>query len=373
MKILLVDRDYLPERVDGPHAHSHALARELAGRGHRVSALFSVRDPARDDGELRRGQLDLVRTIEVAHRREYADPREEWLEPRARKLFAQLLAEERPEIVHFLHLATWGAACMHVARAQGCAALYSAHDLHLLCANTRAMTDAGRLCLGGTGSLRPDCGECVGRDRVAAGERRRYHVDMLRRAQRVICPTQFVADVLRRNGLVQAEQIEVLAHGVTVAAAEPREREAGAALRVGFIGGDRSAEGAHVLAAALRTLGDAPIEMHRSGGTPDFYAGIDVLALPSLWYETAPLAIAEAFAHGVPVIATKLGGMAESVRDGVDGLLVARDDPAALASALRRVASEPGLLERLAQGIGAVPTIAATAERVEQLYVACRA
>jgi glycosyltransferase involved in cell wall biosynthesis len=291
---------------------------------------------------------------------------------------------------------------MHVARAQGCGVLYTAHDFHLLCANGRAITDGGRLCLGGTGSFRPDCSECVGRDRVAASERRRYHVDMLRRAQRVICPTQFTADVLRRNGLGQLEQLEVLAPGVAAVETGLRTREAGAPLRVGFVGQIHPAQGVHLLVDALDRVRDVALELHVYGepeGPPEYaaklracadprvrfhgrfepgaasrlFSGLDVLAMPSLWYESAPLALAEAFAHGVPVIATKLGGMAESVRDGADGLLVARDDPQALASALRRLATEPGLLERLAQGIAAVPAIAATAERVEQLYVACRA
>ena len=46
----------------------------------------------------------------------------------------------------------------------------------------------------------------------------------------------------------------------------------------------------------------------------------DWVVMPSVWWENAPLVIAEAHAHGRPVICSNIGGMAESVRHGVDGL-----------------------------------------------------
>ena len=78
--------------------------------------------------------------------------------------------------------------------------------------------------------------------------------------------------------------------------------------------------------------------------------GFDVLVVPSVWYENAPLVISEARATGIPVVASRLGGMAEMVRDGVDGLLFAPGDDRALAAALRRLATEEGLLDRLREG-----------------------
>ena len=58
-----------------------------------------------------------------------------------------------------------------------------------------------------------------------------------------------------------------------------------------------------------------------------------------------------AFHFGRPVMTTDVGGLAEAVPDGVAGLVVPPDDPTALADALVRFASEPGLAERLAEGV----------------------
>ena len=97
-------------------------------------------------------------------------------------------------------------------------------------------------------------------------------------------------------------------------------------------------------------------------------AEIDVLVVPSIWYENAPLVIQEAFAAGVPVIASNLGGMAEAVAHEVNGLLFERGDSNDLARQIKRIADEPGLLPQLKAGIPAIKPIDEEAEQLEQIY-----
>jgi len=75
------------------------------------------------------------------------------------------------------------------------------------------------------------------------------------------------------------------------------------------------------------------------------------VVVPSIWFENAPLVVLEAFRHGRPVICSDAGGMAELVRDGVDGLHAPIGDAEGWAAVLRRAAEEPGLWERLAAAI----------------------
>jgi glycosyltransferase involved in cell wall biosynthesis len=97
-------------------------------------------------------------------------------------------------------------------------------------------------------------------------------------------------------------------------------------------------------------------------------AGIDVLVVPSRWYENAPGVIFEAFAAGLPVVATNLGGMSEFVRHGENGLLFPLNDAEELTRLLRRLAEEPGLLGRLKSGVPPVKTVGEYAGELEELY-----
>lgn len=67
---------------------------------------------------------------------------------------------------------------------------------------------------------------------------------------------------------------------------------------------------------------------------PRLYAGCDVYCAPSLGGETLGIVLLEAMASGTPVVASRIPGYDETVRDGVDGILVPPDEPEALASAL---------------------------------------
>lgn len=103
-----------------------------------------------------------------------------------------------------------------------------------------------------------------------------------------------------------------------------------------------------------RTLAElaegAPVTFHGrfdNARLSEVYAEIDVLVVPSVWYENSPITIHEAFLTETPVLASAIGGMAEFVRDGVDGLHFAVGDPHDLAAKMERLISEDGLLETL--------------------------
>lgn len=79
-----------------------------------------------------------------------------------------------------------------------------------------------------------------------------------------------------------------------------------------------------------------------------YAAGVDVMALPCCVApdgdrDGVPVALMEAMARAVPVVTTAVGGIGELVKDGHTGLLVPPDDPAAVRSALARLALEPDL------------------------------
>ena len=78
-----------------------------------------------------------------------------------------------------------------------------------------------------------------------------------------------------------------------------------------------------------------------------FYRGARMLVVPSLWFETFAIVAAEAMAHGVPVIASDIGALADTVQRDRTGLLVSPGNSHAMADAMTRLWHDADLCRRL--------------------------
>ena len=104
-------------------------------------------------------------------------------------------------------------------------------------------------------------------------------------------------------------------------------------------------------AAELRRLaGDDPRIRFEpavpSAEIPAVLGDLDALLSPSLWFENGPTIALEAMAVGTPVIATRVGNLAEMIEDGVNGRLVEAGDVAELTAALLEAATQSGVDHR---------------------------
>ena len=123
------------------------------------------------------------------------------------------------------------------------------------------------------------------------------------------------------------------------------------------------------IAARVRFLG--PLD---TGELKDFYARIHALVVPSVWEEPAGLVLVEGALAGVPLVASRVGGIPEIVRDPEEALLCPPGDPAALAAALRRTLTDPeeaskrvGRARERAQGFRIGPYLKAMDEFIEKV------
>jgi glycosyltransferase involved in cell wall biosynthesis len=111
------------------------------------------------------------------------------------------------------------------------------------------------------------------------------------------------------------------------------------------------------LGKSVRTYGSyAPEEMN------GLLSRVDFVVAPSTWWENSPMVIQEAFANGVPVICSNIGGMAEKVTDGVNGLHFRVNDSRDLAATIETAVTTADLRQKLAAGIKKPPTLRDTAE-----------
>ena len=95
---------------------------------------------------------------------------------------------------------------------------------------------------------------------------------------------------------------------------------------------------------------------------------IDAMIIPSTWWENSPVVIQEAFTNGKPVICSNIGGMAEKITHGVNGLHFEVSRPASLAEVLADLATHPEKLAALTLGVRPPPTAQEVLEQHLELY-----
>lgn len=226
----------------------------------------------------------------------------------------------------------------------------------------------------------------------------------LGRASAVLAPSRFLQAMYERNGYA-GPPIRHVPYGVDpgrfeVAAAPRPEASPPAELRLGYVGSITPHKGLHTVLPVLRQLDGARgwrLDVHGDLATHPEYgervrelagdddrirfhgafasarlgevlATLDALVVPSLWYENTPFVVLEALWFGLPVIATDLGGIAEVVEHGRNGLLFRPGDDDGLAGAVRRLLDDPALAARLGADPGKPRTLAACVDELLAIY-----
>ncbi len=201
--------------------------------------------------------------------------------------------------------------------------------------------------------------------------------DALRHVETFLAPSQFLRDRFVASGMIPPDRIEWSRYGQEVSRFPHVAKVPSARLRVGYLGTVSAYKGLGVFVEALESLSSFPIEGRIHGALeifPDYVsylretvrnpnihlmgrfdnkdvarllAEIDVLVVPSLWWENAPLTIHEAFLARVPVVCSDIGGMRELVTHGKNGLHFVVGDASDLARKLLSLATDQEFLKKL--------------------------
>ncbi len=407
MRILHLVHQYLPDRVGGTELYTQWTSQALARRGHQV-AVFYRRSAVGQGLEERRDEAG-VRIWAAWHGE--ADPNRRFLAVFGERIlqtaFEAVLDASQPEVVHVEHLMGLPIGLVDAVRRRGLPFVITLWDFWWVCANAQLLTNySQQICDGPAAYL--NCARCAA---ARAGHAQLWPAwsplagllacrnHLLRRAMaaahRLIAPTGFVQRWYQEYG-VDAGKLIVLPPGLEDCPAVPRAPSSGRPLRIAYIGGLSWQKGVHVLVEAFGRLGGgaelwiggdetadpAYVGRLRTAGGPGVrflgrlsrdqvwttLAQVDLVAVPTLWYETFSFIVSEAFTAGVPVIASRLGPLADRVRHDVDGLLVPAGDVEAWRAALRQIIDDPAYLERLRGGIQRPMSLTQHIDHLSEVY-----
>jgi glycosyltransferase involved in cell wall biosynthesis len=413
MRILHIVHQYPPDHVAGTELYTRWLAQSQVAMGHDVIVFTALNraEPTATEPSLEDGVRIYRRAVGV--RNSTTVFLHTFYQPGLAGDFATVLAEEKPDIVHIEHLMGLPVAIGQTLRESGVPYVIFLHDYWYGCANGQLLTNDTQTICAGPDVRYHNCGRCaVARAGlrlpgqmlapiVAPLMRRRneFLADIFSGAARIIAPNEFVRNVYWQMGLV-TERMTVIPMGVESPPAGDRydrvERSEG--LRLGYIGSISPQKGVHCLVEAVNGLPEEGVSLDIYGDLSVFVdyagqlqqnathpgisfggrldrarvwevlAGIDALVFPTLWYEASPFIVREAFAAGVPVIASNIGAPATMIRNGIDGLLFPPGDVASLHSILLRLMAQPEELAEWRRNIVPPPTLFEHAAAIESFY-----
>ncbi|MEQ8813864.1 MAG: glycosyltransferase family 4 protein [Thalassobaculum sp.] len=319
----------------------------------------------------------------------------------------ELLRTIRPDVVHLHHFLGFGSEILPFVRRclPDAVVVLTVHDFYFACHHDGIMVkfDSTRLC---HRSGADACHGCF--PQIPAGSFKLRELNIkhhLAALDHLVAPSTLMRDRLIDWGIAP-DRVSVIRNGRDLDPRVPARRLRNGERRTRFaiLGNVSPAKGQKVALQAVRLLladgfRDVELAIHGAphfqtddfkadingliascdgharllggydqGDLPDRLAGADWTVMPSMWWENAPLVLDEAFHHGRPPICSAVGGMAERVRDGVDGLHFTVGDPRALADRMREAVEDASLWENLRGQAPDTRDAAACAAEYESLF-----
>lgn len=291
-----------------------------------------------------------------------------------------LQKQKRCDLVHIAHpmrLSSFARAAMQL----GIPYVLTLTDFWLICPKVTLQTSSGSLCVGPEGGTvcRELCPE-LRSEFVRA--RLRMAKEILLGAKAIVSPSRFLASIFKKE--IPDLNIQVIPHGMNLQFLKPnlKRYKNGDRIVFGYCGALAPHKGVHLLLKAFRNLDPMSAELKVYGSCfheTDYFQllqeiagqddrirfcgtygeaevgeilhGIDVIVVPSVWYENYPLVLHEASACNVPVIASNIGGMAEKIKDSITGFTFQAGHESDLKSKLKQIVENPEALNEIKQNL----------------------
>lgn len=398
----------MPEYVGGTELDTWEIASAMRDRGHQVSIVH--RAPGRVGWSRTEREGIAVHRLAGGAMTANALFAATFGHPRLSRAFRLALADAMPDIVHIQHLRGLPIRVVSHLRAQAVRTVLTFHDFWFVCPNAQLIDNAtGQVCT--TPGQPLHCARCaLARAGLPAAlpaalpiaplmaVRNHALRNVAEWADRILVYSDFMRRWFTDYGF-PSTRLQMVPRGIVAPVTLPprrRRRDMGRT-RFVYIGGLAWQKGVHTLveafnglpenaelviagdetqdpryAAQLRTLARHPgINFVGRLDRPAVWQALvdaDAVAVPSLWYETYSLLTREAFAAGVPVIASAHGVLADAVVHGVDGLLVPPGDVAAWRAAMAEFVESESLRAALKAHVTPPPTTDAFFDNLESIY-----
>lgn len=411
MHILYVVHQFFPNHYTGTERLVLNLSKQMQRCGHRVTVLTYGITDSEGYEELsgfmvRHYQFQGVPVISIRHK--IIDNLIDFtiIDDDMALFLETLFAGEEIDIMHICHMMRVGSV-IRIAEKKAIPVILTLTDFWLICPRGIAINQSGGLC-----DCSADGKKCL--DACYPGSYWRSLIqdrysqahEVISSVDTVVSATNFLKNMFQNKGF--AREIKRIPFGKDYlnVRINTRTYDDNSQITIGYLSSLHGHKGAHLLIEAFMQVNPSNIQLRIYGDTssnkeyfevltriaggdpriefagkydyesmPDILENVDVVAVPSLWWENSPLVLLRSLVHNVPAIVSDLGGLTEVISDGKNGFTFSvgysdslSKNAHSLSSVIRRLSDNPRLLNDLKANIIPPPHIEEEAFTYENLF-----
>lgn len=374
MKVCIITNTFSPDLIGGSNIYTNTIVRELHNRNYEIVVIAA--SPHKKDS------IKIYNSIKIYyfHPLNISTCSEIGKETLLKQALwtildiynhysyikiIQILRKENPDIVHLHTPLDITLSAFDAVKKMKLPLIFTAHDYLLLCRKVLLLHDSGEICT--SGNINKFCNFY----RILAKKIVDNNTDV------VIFPSQFIYDVFMENGFFKKTKKIILPYPIRLNNVNNYKNHSdinNQSLNILYVGSLTKHKGIQILIEAVKQIkkdnirlmivgsGRYSTKLKNLAGADKritFYGKIcnediencynqsDVLVVPSVWNEVFGIVILEAFRARIPVIASRIGGITEVVKNNYNGFLFESGDIYQLKQILENVLENPRLLVEL--------------------------
>lgn len=403
MRILFIVHQFFPKWYTGTERFVLNLAKQLQKMGHYVEVLtYGFEDldefSFQNGVMVKRYKYQDISVISVRH---YEIPNNDSfvldiytaeLEP----MLNDIIKKGKYDVIHVAHPLRLASAIKVSARA-GIPIVLTLTDFWLICPRVISVTSKGELCRNSEGGIR--CiHDCFGDSYKNKLINRRFAIsDIIKNTDCMVAATNSLKQIFEENYPELTLSLVRFGEDYSDVVPNLRKYSKDSLITLGFLSTLQPLKGAHILLEAFKKANSDNIRIkvyghhfyneeyyknltknyedivefcgeYRYEDMPIILNDIDMIVIPSLWWENSPLVLLRALAHNVPAIVSDLGGMTEIIKDGENGFVFEAGNVESLAEILEKLGRDPTILNEMKANNRHPPRIEEEAFEYELIY-----
>jgi glycosyltransferase involved in cell wall biosynthesis len=389
MRILKVIHGFPPDYMAGSEIYSYHLVKELINQNIETFVFTRVENEFHKQHQIYDEVFEGIPIQRVNKpKRDYLY-KDKFFDDKLDVIFKKHVLKINPDVVHLGHLSHLSTNLIKVVNELKIPIVYTIHDFWLFCVKGQLINKQGEICSGPSIEKCNACSPYVVNE-IEVEETMGHMKNIINSIDVFVSPSHTLRDFFIRQG-VEEEKIKYLKYGFNTTKIKYNKKifNPNSKINFGFMGRVIPTKGIKVLVDTFNELPNEDLFIYGGVGAQkrfletknvtfkggydnntinDVLNEIDVLIVPSTWYENAPLVIQEAFLAGIPVVTSDLGGMSELVNDQVNGFTFKVGSKIHLKEIVSKIASNPTILNDLKNSRSSVVSIEQDANEIIKIY-----